>query len=159
MEIARLVLSYVDVLVWPALIAAVLIGYRATVQELLARIIRLDAVGVSATFDKVSQQAQRITGSDRRTTRPRMASELAEVERITPRDYTEARPVGEKFRAGRPIILDLSRIGDRDAKRLVDFAAGLVFQGRGVIERVTNKVFLLSPAPAESAKSGSTGHR
>ena len=34
---------------------------------------------------------------------------------------------------------------DADAKRLVDFAAGLVFATRGSIERVTNKVFLLSP--------------
>ena len=41
--------------------------------------------------------------------------------------------------------MNLSEMGDVDAKRLVDFAAGLVFAVHGTIERVTNKVFLLSP--------------
>ncbi len=43
------------------------------------------------------------------------------------------------------MIMNLSEMDDADAKRLVDFAAGLVFAVRGTIERVTNKVFLLSP--------------
>ncbi len=43
------------------------------------------------------------------------------------------------------MIMNLSEMDDNDAKRLVDFAAGLVFATRGTIERVTNKVFLLSP--------------
>jgi len=38
-----------------------------------------------------------------------------------------------------------TELSDADAKRLVDFAAGLIFGLRGSIERVTNKVFLLSP--------------
>lgn len=72
----------------------------------------------------------------------------AEVSRITtlhPRTYNEARTIGENFRAGTPVIMNLSDMDDNDAKRLVDFAAGLVFAVRGTIERVTNKVFLLSP--------------
>jgi len=40
-------------------------------------------------------------------------------------------------------------MGESDAKRLVDFSAGLVFGLRGSIERVTNKVFLLSPSYVE----------
>ena len=43
------------------------------------------------------------------------------------------------------MIINLTEMDDVDAKRLVDFAAGLVFAVRGSIERVTNKVFLLSP--------------
>ena len=73
---------------------------------------------------------------------------VAEMSRITtlhPRTYNEARTVGENFREGTPVIMNLSEMGDTDAKRLVDFAAGLVFASRGTIERVTNKVFLLSP--------------
>jgi len=73
---------------------------------------------------------------------------MAELSRITtlhPRTYNEARTVGEHFRDGTPVIMNLSEMDDADAKRLVDFAAGLVFATRGSIERVTNKVFLLSP--------------
>ena len=158
METARLVLGYLDVLIWPVVATAVLIGYRSTVKQLLARIIRLDAAGVSATFDKVSRQAERITGSDHRPTPPRIASELADIKRISPRNYAEARLVGEAFRAGQPVILDLTQMSNYDAKRLIDFAAGLVFHGRGVIGRVTSKVFLLTPAPGD-AKLASTAQR
>lgn len=73
----------------------------------------------------------------------------AEVSRITtlhPRNYNEARTLGERFREGIPVIMNLSEMDDSDAKRLVDFAAGLVFAVHGTIERITSKVFLLSPA-------------
>jgi cell division inhibitor SepF len=80
--------------------------------------------------------------------RPVAASTVAELSRITtlhPRTYNEARTIGENFREGVPVIMNLSEMDDSDAKRLVDFAAGLVFGVRGTIERVTAKVFLLSP--------------
>ena len=64
---------------------------------------------------------------------------------IHPRTYNEAKQIGESFRESTPVIMNLSDMDDSDAKRLVDFAAGLVFGLRGTIERVTNKVFLLSP--------------
>ncbi|MBA3525264.1 MAG: cell division protein SepF [Geodermatophilaceae bacterium] len=64
---------------------------------------------------------------------------------LHPRTYNEARTIGEHFRDGTPVIMNLSEMDDSDAKRLVDFAAGLSFGLRGTIERVTNKVFLLSP--------------
>ncbi len=88
--------------------------------------------------------------SERR--RPQQAapsqSHVAELSRITtlhPRTYNEARTIGEHFREGIPVIMNLSEMDDSDAKRLVDFSAGLVFAVRGSIERVTAKVFLLSP--------------
>lgn len=64
---------------------------------------------------------------------------------LHPRTYNEARTIGEHFRDGVPVIMNLSDMEDVDAKRLVDFAAGLIFGLRGTIERVTSKVFLLSP--------------
>ncbi len=64
---------------------------------------------------------------------------------LHPRTYNEARTIGEHFRDGVPVIMNLSEMDDNDAKRLVDFAAGLVFAVYGSIERVTAKVFLLSP--------------
>lgn len=78
--------------------------------------------------------------------RPRTAEVgLSRITTLHPRTYNEARVVGENFRDGIPVIMNLSEMEDADAKRLVDFAAGLVFSVRGSIERVTSKVFLLSP--------------
>ena len=80
------------------------------------------------------------------------SSPVEELQRITtihPRTYNEAKTIGESFREGIPVIMNLTDMEDADAKRLVDFAAGLVFGLHGAIERVTNKVFLLSPAHVE----------
>lgn len=71
------------------------------------------------------------------------------VSRITtlhPRSYNDAKRIGEDFRQGIPVIVNLTELGEVDAKRIVDFAAGLTFGLNGRIERVTSKVFLLSPA-------------
>ena len=73
-------------------------------------------------------------------------AELSRIITLHPRTYNEARTVGENFRDGTPVIMNLGEMDDVDAKRLVDFAAGLVFATRGTIERITAKVFLLSPA-------------
>ena len=76
---------------------------------------------------------------------PQVASDVYRIETVTPRTYNDARTVGEHYRSGVPVIMNLSEIDDKDAKRLVDFAAGLVFAVHGSINRVTAKVFLLSP--------------
>lgn len=68
---------------------------------------------------------------------------------VQPMTYNDARRIGEEFRHGSPVIMDLTGMGDADAKRIVDFAAGLVFGLHGAIERVTPKVFLLSPEGVE----------
>ena len=82
---------------------------------------------------------------------PEPVPELHRISTIHPRTYNEAKIIGEAFRAGTPVIMNLGELDDADAKRLVDFAAGLIFGLRGSIERVTNKVFLLSPANVEVA--------
>jgi len=70
---------------------------------------------------------------------------MSRITTLHPRNYNEARTIGEHYRDGIPVIMNLTAMEDADAKRLVDFAAGLVFATRGTIERVTAKVFLLSP--------------
>lgn len=70
---------------------------------------------------------------------------MRRITTLHPRTYNEARTIGEHFREGVPVIMNLTEMDDSDAKRLVDFAAGLSFGLRGSIERVTNKVFLISP--------------
>jgi cell division inhibitor SepF len=78
---------------------------------------------------------------------PRTATATASrITTLHPRTYNDARAIGEQFRDGTPVIMNLTEMDDGDAKRIVDFAAGLVFGMHGSIERVTQKVFLLSPA-------------
>ena len=73
------------------------------------------------------------------------------ISTIHPRSYNDARRIGEEFRMGTPVIMNLTEMEDGDAKRIVDFSAGLVFGLHGTIERITNKVFLLSPANVDVA--------
>jgi len=58
----------------------------------------------------------------------------------------DARRIGEEYRDGTPVIINLSEMDPSDQKRILDFASGLAFALRGTIERVTNSVFLISPA-------------
>jgi len=74
------------------------------------------------------------------------AHPLSRITTLHPRNYNEARSIGEHYRDGIPVIMNLTEMEDADAKRLVDFAAGLAFALRGSIEKVTTKVFLISPA-------------
>ncbi|MGH3373731.1 MAG: cell division protein SepF [Actinoallomurus sp.] len=98
-----------------------------------------------------AEDEQKALASERR--QPSLAesavSDLARITTLHPRTYNEARTIGEHFREGTPVIMNLTEMVDSDAKRLVDFAAGLIFGLHGSIERVTNKVFLLSPANVE----------
>jgi cell division inhibitor SepF len=80
---------------------------------------------------------------------PTPVADLNRITTIHPHTYNDARRIGEEFREGVPVIMNLTEMDDTDAKRIVDFAAGLVFGLHGTIERVTNKVFLLSPANVE----------
>ena len=69
-----------------------------------------------------------------------------------PREQTKANPfqggrlVGRAIRDGVPVVLNLTGVAEAVAYRIVDFSAGVVFGVRGSIERVTPRVFLLSPA-------------
>ena len=76
---------------------------------------------------------------------PAAPETMQRITTIHPRSYNDAKSIGESFRDGVPVILNRSDMSEADAKRMVDFSAGLVFGLRGTIERVTTKVFLLSP--------------
>lgn len=83
--------------------------------------------------------------------RVQVASETAEeqgrqIATVTPDGFRDARGIGELFRKGVPVIVNLTGMEANDAKRVVDFAAGLTFGLRGSIERIATRVFLLTPA-------------
>ncbi|MEV7009957.1 cell division protein SepF [Streptosporangium sp. NPDC051022] len=67
------------------------------------------------------------------------------IKTLCPRDYSEAIYVGHFFRTGNPVVMDLTKLPDSEAKQFVDFAAGLVLGRRGNMERLSTKVFLLVP--------------
>ncbi len=73
-------------------------------------------------------------------------AEMNEILTVHPKQYKDAQVIAENFREGIPVIINLSQMTDADARRLIDFAGGLSQGLYGKIERVTSKVFLLSPA-------------
>ncbi|NEC89159.1 cell division protein SepF [Streptomyces sp. SID12501] len=96
--------------------------------------------------------------------RVKVAGEVAEekgrrIGTVTPDSFRDARAIGELFRDGVPVIMNLTAMDAADAKRVVDFAAGLIFGLRGSIERVSNRVFLLTPADTEIVSGEAQPHR
>lgn len=96
--------------------------------------------------------------------RVKVAGEVAEdkgrrIGTVTPDSFRDARAIGELFRDGVPVIMNLTAMEAADAKRVVDFAAGLIFGLRGSIERVSNRVFLLTPADTEIISGEPQPHR
>jgi len=73
------------------------------------------------------------------------AGAVNEILTVHPKQYRDAQVIAENFREGVPVIINLSQMSDADARRLIDFASGLSLGLYGRIERVTSKVFLLSP--------------
>ncbi len=73
-------------------------------------------------------------------------SDMNEILTVHPRQYKDAQAIAEAFRDGIPVIINLSQMSEPEARRLIDFASGLSQGLYGKIERVTSKVFLLSPA-------------
>ncbi|MFJ4964971.1 Cell division protein SepF [Streptomyces sp. ADI96-02] len=78
---------------------------------------------------------------------------------VTPDSFRDARAIGELFRDGVPVIVNLTAMDPSDAKRVVDFAAGLIFGLRGSIDRVATRVFLLSPADTQVVAGEAAGRR
>lgn len=76
---------------------------------------------------------------------------------MSPSSFRDARGIGELFREGVPVIVNLTAMEPSDAKRVVDFAAGLTFGLRGSIDRVATRVFLLSPMDTQVVSGEAAG--
>jgi cell division inhibitor SepF len=77
------------------------------------------------------------------------APHAPQITSVRPTGFESARIIGEHVRVDTPVIMDLTEMTDGDAKRLVDFASGLIFGTRGSIERIARRVFLLAPPEVE----------
>ena len=96
-----------------------------------------------------SAQAQpraQVTPLRRTPVKSAAPAEMSEILTVHPRQYKDVQVIAENFREGIPVIINLSQMSEPDARRLVDFASGLAEGLYGKIERVTGKVFLISPA-------------
>jgi|SRR5690606_6136627 len=93
--------------------------------------------------------APQVQLNERAVVGEQQTSQRLQITTLHPTSYSDARAIGEHFRDGRPVIINLTELDEADAKRLVDFAAGLAFGLRGGMDRVTNRVFLLTPANVE----------
>ena len=80
--------------------------------------------------------------------RPAAAGPSA-IHKSEPKRFNEARDVADRFKEGAAVIMNLQSTEDATARRLVDFASGLVYGLDGKIELIANRVYLLSPADVE----------
>ncbi|MHB1135783.1 MAG: cell division protein SepF [Coriobacteriia bacterium] len=65
---------------------------------------------------------------------------------VEPRAYAEAQAIADKFKMGVPVIMNLTMTDADLAKRLIDFASGLTYGLNGGLQKVSEKVFMLTPA-------------
>ncbi|MFI1918794.1 cell division protein SepF [Nocardia sp. NPDC020380] len=121
-----------------------------------APMVRGTTRGALAVDPEAERRIEEMRIEERRIESARNRSEifadggpLSKITTLRPRTYAEAAIIGERFRDGTPVIMDLVEMSNSDARRLVDFAAGLAFALRGSFDKVATKVFLLSPADVD----------
>jgi FtsZ-interacting cell division protein YlmF len=83
---------------------------------------------------------------------PKKAEPEEQLITLKPTAYSECRQIGEYFRAGNPLIVDLSLVPENEKKRIVDFMSGLVFGFEGKLDVITSQIFLLAPGSKSETK-------
>jgi cell division inhibitor SepF len=101
-----------------------------------------------------SEPAARATVVQHATSRRRPHLEAvpnppARVHLVIPRSFNDAQQIADKFKEGVPVILNLQSTDQELSKRLIDFASGLTYALNGGMQRVADKVFLLTPRNVE----------
>ena len=71
------------------------------------------------------------------------------VHLVLPRSFNDAQQIADKYKQGIPVILNLQSADTELSKRLIDFASGLTYALNGGMQRVADKVFLLTPRNVE----------
>ena len=89
-----------------------------------------------------SQRRSRLRGVD-------SASSQVRVHLVLPRSFNDAQQIADRFKDSVPVILNLQSADTELSKRLIDFASGLTYALDGSMQRVADKVFLLTPRDVE----------
>jgi cell division inhibitor SepF len=77
------------------------------------------------------------------------SSAQVRVHLVLPRSFNDAQQIADKFKDAIPVILNLQNADNELSKRLIDFASGLTYALEGSMQRVADKVFLLTPRNVE----------
>lgn len=78
-----------------------------------------------------------------------VSTEISRILTVHPSTFDEVEILATAYRQGTPVIANLTELPDDEARRILDFMSGLSFALEGHLERVTNRVFLLSPKTVE----------
>jgi len=81
---------------------------------------------------------------------------MSEIMHVRPYSFAEAARIGESFKEGIPIILNLTTTDEKQAQKLIDFASGMAFVTDGKLERITPKVFIITPATVRLTEADKT---
>lgn len=124
--------------------------YEEAVEETPARDVRAirhdDRVAERSNTVRPIRSSRSDDVLDRQVTvLPTAAEAINRIVTLQPASFNDSQRVGEAFRAGSPVVMNLTALDRAQAQRVIDFASGLVFGLHGTIQRVTDKVFLLSP--------------
>lgn len=155
MQIARLVLDYLNTLIWPALLITIIIAGRSRLAGLVTKLSGIEAStsGLSATFEHSAAEATALTTSDGETS---AAPSVDQLVSITPTSYVAAREIGTHLAAGNPVLLDLQDLQEADAKRLIDFCAGAAFITNGAVHKLASRRFLVHTSAVIQAANPAT---
>jgi cell division inhibitor SepF len=104
----------------------------------------------SASLEAPAAGSSSSSRSSSRPTRLRAADAgKASVHLVLPRSFNDAQQIADKFKDSVPVILNLQSADNELSKRLIDFASGLTYALNGSMQRVADKVFLLTPRNVE----------
>jgi cell division inhibitor SepF len=101
------------------------------------------------TDDEPAQARTSVLRPHRRRTMEAVPSPSIQVHLVIPRSFNDAQQIADKFKDGIPVILNLQSCEQDLSKRLIDFASGLTYALDGGMQRVADKVFLLTPRNVE----------
>lgn len=84
-----------------------------------------------------------------RAIEPSARTSRVEVHLVVPRSFNDAQQVADKFKVDVPVILNLQNADTDLAKRMIDFCSGLTYAFDGGMQRIGDKIFLLTPKNVE----------
>src|SRR3954466_1535242 len=104
-------------------------------------------------FDDIFADEPRSGGRDTRVLRPvggngRSGGDL-QVHLVVPKNFNDAQQIADQYKDSIPVILNLQQTDTDLSKRLIDFSSGLTYALDGGMQRIADKVFLLTPRNVE----------
>ena len=101
-----------------------------------------DIFGDDAPSERRTTQLRTVGGT---AARPANGRGEVRVHIVVPNSFNDAKDVGDKFKESIPVIINLQRVDNALGVRFVDFTSGLIYALDGGMQRIADKVFLLTP--------------